>query len=388
MDLRSVPDGLSPSQRAAWRRRIVEDAREVDLALLHDADERLGNADEKNCEQMIGSVPLPVGCAGPLKIHFSDEIAADVVVPLATTEGALVASVNRGCKALTMAGGVRTKAVHHGTTRSIAFRMSKPDARAATEAAIRAIEEDWTNLAEATSAHLTVLRYELDARGPHLFLTLACDTDEAMGMNMVTIAAQAAGNRIAERVPGLQFITVAGNVDSDKKPSTRTHDRGRGYEATAEAVIPSAIVASILKTTPQDLVATAKAKLEDGSAIAGAIGKNLHAANVVAALYLATGQDVAHAVEGSMTDTLVALDDQGLRIGVRCPAILVGVRGGGTALPPQRQCLQLILRKNAGLHPRQQLAEITAAAVLAGELSLLAAQATHTLAKAHAKLAR
>jgi hydroxymethylglutaryl-CoA reductase (NADPH) len=388
MDLRSIPTDLPPSKRCAWRRKIAEDALGVHLGLLHQEDDRIGSADEHSCEQMIGAVPVPVGLAGPLKITFSSGKTADVFLPLATTEGALVASVNRGCKALSMAGGVKTKATHHGTTRSIAFRLKIQDSKFKIQASIQETSHQWIKIAEATSEHLSVLSYDIDAKGPHLFLTLACDTDEAMGMNMVTIAAQAAGQWIAENIDGLEFITVAGNVDSDKKPSARTHQKGRGYEAIAECALPAAIIASILKTKPEAIISTAQAKLVDGSAIAGAIGKNLHAANVIAALYLATGQDAAHTVEGSLTDTIVESDRDGVRVRVRAPAILMGMRGGGTNLPVQKQCLQLLLRHDAGLHPRQQLAEIAAAAVLAGELSLLAAQATHTLAKAHEKLGR
>src|SRR3989338_4545769 len=147
---------------------------------------------------------------------------------------------------------------------------------------------------------------------------------------------------------------------------------------------------------------TARAKLEIGSEVAGALGKNLHAANIIAALYLATGQDAAHVVEGSLADTIIesfpspvgeGLGVGAIRISVRIPALLLGIRGGGTTLPAQQQCLDLILKsqianRQSQIVPCRYLAELFAAAVLAGEISLLAAQSNHTLAKVHKNLAR
>lgn len=393
MDVRTLPSGLTPSERCSERRKHVEGALGISLNLLQSDDAHIGSADEKNCEQMIGAVPLPVGVAGPLPIIFSSGEHAEVHLPLATTEGALVASVNRGCKAIAQAGGVTTAATHHGATRSIALKLSS--ARSAILEIIEAREEEWKAVGEATSEHLHILRYDIAQQEEYVFLTIAADTDEAMGMNMVTIAAQAIGEWF-ERHCDCTFVTVAGNVDSDKKPSRRTYELGRGYEVTAEALIPAEVVTSVLKTTPEALLEVAHAKLDVGSTIAGSIGRNLHAANIVAAIYLATGQDAAHVVEGSLTDTVVRSTQDAVSVRVRCPAILVGVLGGGTTLPAQHQCIELLLKKRtlrqssvqAQLHPCQQFAESIGAAILAGELSLLAAQAAHHLAKTHVKYAR
>lgn len=386
MDLRTLPDGLTPARRCDERRIRVEKELSAGLDMLKIDEKHIGAADEKNCEQMIGAVPVPVGIAGPLRITFGNTSGGELWLPLATTEGALVASVNRGCKALTTGSGVKTESTYHGISRSVAFKCSK--GMDVCETLVREHEAEWKDAALATSDHLKLLDYDVDLSDGFLFLTLKGDTDEAMGMNMITIAASAAGSWIEKNVEGLRMVTVAGNVDSDKKPSLRTYERGRGYEVFAEATIRKAVIEEVLKTTPEAMLAVAKAKLETGSVIAGAIGANLHAANIVAALYLATGQDAAHVVEGSLADTSVEAVDGGLRIAVRCPAILVGVRGGGTGLPAQRQCLGLLIKPESKLHPCKQLAESVAAAVLAGEVSLLAAQASHTLAKAHVKLGR
>ncbi len=382
MDLRNLPEGLSPAERCAERRARIEAETGTNLSSLQTEEARIGQADERNCEQMFGTVPLPVGCAGPLAITFSSGEKRHIHLPLATTEGALVASVNRGCKAITTSPeGARVEARQHGISRSLVLKPKNGKVQPYTTE-IEQRQNAWKKIGEATSNHLKIL----EADG-YTFLTLFADTDEAMGMNMITIAAQAIGDWLAEELDA-ELITIAANVDSDKKPSKRTHDRGRGFEVAASAVLPSSVIADVLKTTPEKMLAVADAKLRVGSRIAGAICSNLHAANMIAALYLATGQDAAHVVEGSLADTTVTRQGDGIAITVRLPAVIVGVRGGGTALPAQKQCLDLLLAPETKLRRKQQLAESIGAAVLAGEVSVLAAQASQTLASAHRKLAR
>lgn len=387
MDLRNLPESLSSHERCAARRMKMQDTLGVNLSLLGTEPDRIGNAEEKNCEQMFGSVPIPVGYAGPLKVMFSDKTESDIHLPLATTEGALVASVNRGCKALTASGGVKLESTYHGISRSIAWKTTNNQELITF---LKEQETAWKKIGEQTSSHLKILSYEIQESGDYVFLTINGDTDEAMGMNMITIAAEAIGRWVEEtvrkdalegRLNDIRLVTIAANIDSDKKPSKRTHDIGRGYEVTASCTLSDDAINTILKTTPEALAEVADAKLNHGAKLAGAIGANLHTANVIAALYLATGQDAAHVVEGSLCDTKL----NGNTLSVRCPALLVGIRGGGTQLPAQKQCLDLLL------HPTrrtQQLAESIAAAVLAGEISLLAAQAAGELASSHKKLAR
>lgn len=397
MDLRTLQDGLSPSQRCDERRTRIQAELGIDLTHVRVDPERVGAADDKNCEQMFGHVPLPVGYAGPLNVRFSSDEETLVHLPLATTEGALVASVNRGCKAVSSppspavgggAGGggcVRTSSIHHGMSRSLVWKPGT-DVRSFAEA-LKKHAAEWTTAAEGTSGHLHILKYEIDESEGHVFLTINADTDQAMGMNMITIAAQAIADWVSAKIH-VPCITIAANVDSDKKPSLRTSENGRGYEVIAEATLSAKMIRDVLKSDPKAMLSVAKAKLELGSDLAAAMGHNLHAANIFAALYLATGQDAAHVVEGSLSDTYVEATDDGLKIVVRCPAILVGVRGGGTDLPAQSACLQMLLKHATQLHPCAQLAETIGAAVLAGELSLLAAQAAGQLAQAHQQLSR
>ncbi len=387
MNLRTLPEGLSPKQRIDERRARIEAECDVSLDLLEPCESVIGSADEKNCEQMFGVIPVPVGYAGPLSVSFLNNRKSVLSIPLATTEGALVASVNRGCKALLQNGVQITKCVHHGTTRSIAFRSEKKT-MSDLHLFIDAHHEIWKAHGEATSGHLAILHHAIDIKDDHLFLTIHGDTGEAMGMNMITIAAQAIAEFVTSSVDGCECVTIAGNVDSDKKPSKRTHQHGRGFEVHASAEIDEEIISSVLKTTAEKMVNTAQAKLTHGSVLAGALGANLHAANIIAALYIALGQDPAHVVEGSLADTSLEQTETGVRLHVRLPAILVGVRGGGTSLPAQTQCRHLFLKPEVDLPKREQLAQSIAAAVLAGELSLLAAQSSHALAKAHQKMGR
>ncbi len=389
MDLRNLPEQLSSAQRIHQRRSLIERELGIDCAGLDIQEKAVGDSEKKNCEHMFGAVPVPVGYAGPLSVTFSNRAKAEIHLPLATTEGALVASVNRGCKALSAEGVVISRSVHHGITRSIAFAPSqKTGSVQQIVDVLRTQEKAWKQAAEATSGHLKVQGFDLDLGKQYVFLTVAFDTDEAMGMNMATIAAQAIGETIVKMLPSAKCVTVAGNIDSDKKPSRRTHERGRGFEVVCAAHLSKATIADVLKTTPQAMLEVADAKLKVGSSLAGAIGSNLHAANVIAALYLATGQDIAHTVEGSLADTTVIARGDGLDVEVRLPAIIVGVRGGGTGLPAQSECLKLLLKPNTNLHRKLQLAESIAAAVMAGEISLLAAQASGSLADAHQTLAR
>jgi len=392
MDLRNLPTGLPAFERISERRKRIESELNMDLSVLNIQDAAIGSSDEKNCEQMFGAVPIPVGLAGPLKITCSSKEERVIYVPLATTEGALVASVNRGCKAL-LEHGVHTSSIHVGINRSIVFET---DAARSFMQFIHDHEREWTKIAEDTSTHLRVLSYDIDESGPYIFLSIYCDTDEAMGMNMVTIAAQAVGDWLSEKA-NARLVTVAGNVDSDKKPSARSRERGRGYIVTAQAEISDETMTSILKSDAHTIMNVANAKLIHGSKIAGALSANLHAANIIAALYLATGQDAAHVAEGSLAQTSVEKMDDGIRMIVKLPAVLVGIRGGGTALPAQKQCLDLLLtgqaepveaRTMTSLPLKTLLAECIGAAVLAGELSLLAAQASHALASAHQTLGR
>jgi hydroxymethylglutaryl-CoA reductase (NADPH) len=202
-------------------------------------------------------------------------------------------------------------------------------------------------------------------------------------MNMATIATQKITEMI-EQETGIACLTVAGNYDIDKKPAWLNIINCRGKEAWSEAVIPAETVQSVLKTTSQKIFDVWLAKCMLGSAMSGSMGFNCHFANVVAALFLATGQDAAHVVEGSagITTTKV-LDNGDLYISVFLPAVMVGTIGGGNKLKTQTAARSIMNITSA-----IQLAEVTAGTVLAGELSLLASLSAQSLATSHQKLGR
>ena len=206
-----------------------------------------------------------------------------------------------------------------------------------------------------------------------------------MGMNMATIASEAVG-RLIEKETGAVMVSVSGNMCSDKKPAAINLIEGRGKTVVAEALIPRDIVEKRLHTTSDAVVEINYRKNLVGSSLAGTLGANAHAANMVAAFFIATGQDPAQVVGGSMAMTACEDIDGDLYISVRMPAVEVGTVGGGTRLPCQREALSMIGCLGDG--KARKLSEIVAATVLAGELSTLAAQAAGQLGSAHAKLGR
>jgi len=337
-----------------------------------------------NIENMIGAVQVPLGFAGPL--HIAGEYAqGEFLVPLATTEGALVASISRGMSVIDMAGGARVKVFGDYMTRAPVFRVRDLAHCCQVLEWLDAHEDQVIAAAEATTSHGRVHRIERFPAGRSLYLRFSYETGDAMGMNMVTIATEAAC-KVIEEATGAVLISVSGNLCSDKKAAAINMIEGRGKTVIAEALIPAAVVAEKLHTTTAAVVETNLRKNLLGSSLAGTLGGNAHAANMVAALYIATGQDPAQVVGGSLTLTDCENVDGDLYISVRMPAVEVGTVGGGTSLPCQAEALSIIGCKGEG--KARKLAEIVAATVLAGELSTLAAQAAGQLGKAHQELGR
>lgn len=334
---------------------------------------------EKNCENWTGSVVIPVGLAGPLVYYLKDK-RYEIQVPLATYEGALVASVNRGMKLLRLAGGARVMVEDQGMTRAPVFECE--DGRAAQrlkEYLVRK-EKVIARVGEATSGHLKYRGQRMWIRGRHLFVRWMFDTDLAMGMNMVTIASQAMAERIV-KIRGVVLRSLSSNVCCDKKDNLINELLGRGYWAQAEVEVEQGLLKRILKVEAGELVKTHIQKNLVGSNLAGSGSQNAQVANVVTALFLATGQDVAQVVEGSRG--YLSLEERGKKVyaAVTLPNLDLGVVGGGTYLPAQAEARQLM-----GIKRADNLAAVMAAAALAGELSLLASLTEGSLAKAHKRL--
>ncbi|MGI5965208.1 MAG: hydroxymethylglutaryl-CoA reductase (NADPH) [Candidatus Methanomethylophilaceae archaeon] len=338
----------------------------------------------KNIENMIGATQIPLGYAGPVTIK-GDFADGRFLVPLATTEGALVASISRGMSVTDASGGVRTKVFKDKMTRAPVFKVRdlahSAEVMEWVDANMDLIHEEISK----TTSHGKLSEIEKYPDGRNLFLRFVYSTGDAMGMNMATIATESAC-RLIEQNTGAQMVSVSGNMCSDKKPAAINIVRGRGKTVVAEALVKGEIVEKKLHTSVDSIVEVNYRKNLVGSSLAVTLGANAHAANMAAALYIATGQDPAQVVGASMSFVSCENVDGDLYISVRMPVVEVGTVGGGTSLPCQREALGLI--GCVGNGKAGKLSEIVAATVLAGELSNLAAQAAGHLGKAHSALGR
>ncbi|KAI6021814.1 hydroxymethylglutaryl-coenzyme A reductase-domain-containing protein [Pisolithus microcarpus] len=339
------------------------------------------------CENVIGYIPIPLGVAGPLKID-----GEPVHIPMATAEGTLIASTSRGCKALNAGGGVTTVLTHDAMTRGPAIDF--PNITMAAEAKAWLDSDEGFHIIrdafESTSRFAKLRRLKAALAGRTLFVRFAVATGDAMGMNMISKGTEKALEAMQKHFPGMVTLALSGNYCTDKKPAAINWIEGRGKSVVAEAVVPGKVVKSILKTTVEALCNLNTKKNLVGSAMAGSIGGfNAHAANILTAIFLATGQDPAQNVESSNCITLMEPTNAGkdLLVTVSMPSIEVGTVGGGTILAPQAAVLEMLGVKGPNPitpgHNAQRLARIIAAAVMAGELSLLSALAAGHLVRAH-----
>lgn len=338
----------------------------------------------KNIENMIGAVQIPLGYGGPVRVH-GENADGEFLIPLATTEGALVASISRGMSVINAGGGARAAVYEDYMTRAPVLRVDGIEHGRKVTEWIDANMDRIHGAVAGTTSHGRLHRIDTYPNGRSLYLRCLYETGDAMGMNMATIATEAIC-RLLEKETGAVMISVSGNMCSDKKPAAINMINGRGKTVVAEARIPRDIVESKLHTTSSAVVETNYRKNLVGSSMAGTFGANAHAANMVAAFYIATGQDPAQVVGGSMSITTCEDIDGDLYICVRMPAVEVGTVGGGTRLPCQREALSMIGCLGDG--KAKKLAELVAVTVLAGELSTLAAQAAGQLGSAHAALGR
>jgi hydroxymethylglutaryl-CoA reductase (NADPH) len=387
----SLPGDLTASEAAQIRRDALEEigggTMEHTGRFSLDAEQ----ASYRNCENFIGAAQVPVGIIGPLRLR-GEHVDGDVFVPLATTEAALVASTNRGCAAIREAGGATVRVEDVGMTRAPVFRTSGIDQSRRFMDWIRDHEDEIRRITESTSRYLTLLEIRPKAFGTSVFLRFKFNSGDAMGMNMATIACDKVVTEYIEPETGISCIALSGNYCVDKKPANVNFQEGRGKRVFAEVVVEAPVLKKYLKTTARDLVEAQYRKNLLGSIAAGSMGFNAHYANVLAAFFIATGQDPAHVVEGSLGVTCIEhRGPEAVYASVYLPDAPVGAIGGGTVLATQREALQLL-----GVEPdperpgaaARRLAEIMGGAVLAGELSLMAAFTSHDLARAHERLGR
>ncbi|MCL1811627.1 MAG: hydroxymethylglutaryl-CoA reductase (NADPH) [Methanomassiliicoccaceae archaeon] len=338
----------------------------------------------KNIENMIGATQIPLGFAGPVLIR-GDHAKGEFIIPLATTEGALLASISRGMSVINAGGGARVKVFQDGMTRAPVFRTDGIDHCMQVIEWIESNTGLLSSVVDTTTNHGKLSSVEYFPAGRNLFIRFTYATGDAMGMNMATIATEAICKEIEEHT-GAVMVSVSGNMCSDKKAAAINMIKGRGKSVLAEVLIPKEAVESKLHATTESIVETNVRKNLVGSSLSVTMGANAHAANMIAALYIATGQDPAQVVSGSMTTTVCENINGDLYISVRMPTVEVGTVGGGTRLPTQREALDMI--GCLGNDKAKKLAEIVAVTVLAGELSTISAQAAGHLGKAHKELGR
>lgn len=338
-----------------------------------------------NVENFIGVAQVPIGVAGPLLID-GEQAKGDFYVPMATTEGTLVASYNRGMRLLSECGGVKTTVVARAMQRSPVFIFHDArEARAFGEwvedkfAAIRAA-------AEATSSVARLTNIVQFAVGPARHLRFNYVTGDAAGQNMTGKATLAACEWIRANFPGGVKFMLSGNMDTDKKHSQANLLMTRGRRVIAEATIRRDVLKSLMRVETKDLF-YARQISNAGAFLAGSANNGQHAANALAALFIATGQDAADVSESHGAIVYAQLLDNGdYYYSITLPALIVATYGGGTGLATQKECLELLGCYGKG--KAEKFAEICAGVALAGELSLASAVLAGDWVSSHDKLGR
>lgn len=386
-DLPKVPAGSAKFSReraeSLWAeiggneaaRKVLLDEAEGDLSIY-----------QGNIENGLGLMRMPVGLAGPLRVN-GISAKGDYPIPLATTEAALVASYHRGCRLLTAAGGCSAMVLYESLTRAPAFVFLT--AADACQFVIWALaqSDDWQQVVAGTTSHGLLVDVGCTVEGNHVYLNFEFTTGDASGQNMVTLATQAICEEILERTPiKPERYYVESNLSGDKKASGRSFVSTRGKKVTAEVKLSAELIAKHLHTTPVAMADYWRMSAI-GGVLSGTMGIHGHFANGLAALYLATGQDAACVAESATGVTRFEVtEDGGLYASVTLPGIMVGTVGGGTGLPTQHACLELM--GLAGSGKARALAEVCAGLLLAGELSIIAALSAGHFSRAHRKLAR
>ncbi len=375
---------VATPEAVAKRWGILPSAESSKPALSADGTDPRGYA--ANIENFIGFAKLPIGVAGPLRVNGLSA-QGDYYVPLATTEAALVASYDRGARVITEAGGCASTLVAEGLSRAPGFAFRSLNEAGEFVAWALSQLDQFRVCAEETTGHGRLVDTRITVEGNHVYLLFEFLTGDAAGQNMVTIATQAICDCINANSPVRpEYFFVESNLSGDKKASVQSFQSVRGRKVSAEVTLSAELIARRLHTTSEQMVNYWRMSAL-GGVLSGTIGVQGQYANGLAALYLATGQDVACVAESAVGVTrFEAKPDGALYAAVTLPNLVVGTVGGGTALPTQAACLDILGLRGTG--NARALAEVTAALVLAGELSIIGALSAHHFTRAHQRLAR
>ncbi len=338
-----------------------------------------------NCEHFTGVAQIPLGFAGPLQVN-GEHAQGSFLIPLATSEGTLVASYDRGMKVLNLSGGVTSTVVADAMQRAPVFVFR--DARGARDfvAWVRQNEARIAEESESTSRVAKLQEIDCYLSNKFAYLRFNFSTGDAAGQNMVGRATFAGCSWILDNYPGIERFYLESNFATDKKASQINIMRTRGKRVTAEAVVKRDILTQHMRVEPETL-AYHYTVANVGSILSGANNNGLHSANAITAMFIATGQDVANVAESSAGLMYAEVTrDRDLYLSLTIPSLIVATHGGGTGLPTQRECLAVL--GCAGRGSVHKLAEIIAGVALAGEISLAAAISSAEWVSSHEQYGR
>jgi hydroxymethylglutaryl-CoA reductase (NADPH) len=339
----------------------------------------------RNIESLIGTVKVPVGLVGPLRVNGL-YAHGDYLIPLATTEAAMVAGYDRGAHAVSLAGGADVRLTAESMIRSPGFAFNSLDEAGKFSIWCSDAFSELKAAAEATTRHGKLIEVAAQLEGDAVYLVCRYTTGDASGQNMVTIATEAlCAYAVAHAPVRPRYWFVEANLSGDKKASALAAIGGRGRSATATVTLPARLVEKVLRTTPERMHDLWRMSAL-GGVMSGTIGVQAHYANGLAALYLATGQDVACVSESAIGVTRVEQRGGDLFVSVNLPSLVLGTVGGGTSLPTQSVGLRILGLAGAG--HAAALAEVAACLCLAGEISICAALSSGQFTRAHQNLAR
>lgn len=385
--IRPSKNATTATLNAGWRTILARtDATEEDKAFLADPD-TLGNLSHysANIENLVGTVKMPVGVIGPMRVNGL-HAKGDFYVPLATTEAALVASYGRGAHVISLAGGAVAAMLSEGVIRSPVFAFASIYDAGMFCSWVAESFDMLKVAAESTTRHGKLIDITPEMEGDHVYLVCRYSTGDASGQNMVTIATEAVCETILTDCPHRPtYWFLEGNFSGDKKASSLAFLTGRGRRVTASVTLSAQIVEERLHTTIRKMLDYWRMSAI-GGVMSGTIGIQGHVANGLAALYIATGQDAACVAESSVGVTRMEERGDALYVSVTLPNLMLGTVGGGTGLPSQAAGLRVLGLQ--GDNKAGALAEVAGALCLAGEISIIAALSAGQFAKAHKTLGR
>ncbi len=334
-----------------------------------------------NCENLIGMIQMPVGLTGPVQIN-GEHAQGAFLIPLATTEGTLVASYNRGMRAITESGGITTTVFDDYMQRAPAFGFNSARDVKEFEAWLDENHQQICEQAESTSSVAKLEKIQRWVIHNSLYMRWNYSTGDAAGQNMVSKATDKAAKWIIANYPGqIQHYAFSGGIDTDKKHSHMNIMHSRGKRVVAEITLKSEVLERLFRTNAQAIQRIRNATMK-GATFAGSSYNGGHSANGIASFFIATGQDEANVVESHTGNVFSEIRDNGdLYISWTLPSIIVATFGGGTGLPTQNECLRML--DCVGKGKAKKLAEIAATVVAAGDISIVAAVAADEFVNSH-----